>query len=81
MDARAPAARRKGRVRDRAVVLLVLGVVLWLPPLCGASLVEGRILGLPVPLFYIFAVWALLILGTVLLARPLAEASGDEGRR
>lgn len=55
------------------MALLLVGIVLLMPPVVGASLIDGRIGGIPVPLLYVFAVWALLITVARLLARGLNE--------
>lgn len=63
--------RRK--VRDRSIVLVLVGTVLLLPPVAGISLTDGSIGGIPAPLLYVFAVWAGLIAGAAALARTLLE--------
>ena len=65
-------ARRKAR--DRSIALLLVGAVLLMPPLIGVSLVDGTVAGLPIPLLYVFAVWAALIAGAAVLARPLQNS-------
>lgn len=49
-----------------------------MPPIAGIALIDEDIGGLPVPMLYLFTVWALLILGAALLARPLRD-SEDAG--
>jgi len=61
-------------IRDRSVALLLVGIVMLLPPIAGISLIDEKFLGVPVPLLYVFAVWALLIAGAALLARPLRNS-------
>lgn len=68
---------RRRKIRDRSMVLVLVGVTLFMPPAIGVSLIDGRIAGLPVPLLYVFGVWALLILAALLLARPLGETDGS----
>lgn len=65
-------SRRK--LRDRSIALLLAGIVLLMPPVVGISLVDGKIGGVPVPLLYVFIVWALLIAGAAVLARPLRDS-------
>ncbi len=65
-------AQRK--VRDRSLALLLTGIGVLLPPIAGISLIDVRVLGVPLPLLYVFAVWALLIAGAMLLARPLRDS-------
>ena len=76
MDDRATQHRRNQRTRDRALILLVLGVVLLLPPIARVFQLDGKIGGIPIALVYVFAVWGMLIAGTFLLARRLREADG-----
>jgi hypothetical protein len=65
-------SRRK--LRDRSIALVLVGVVLLMPPVAGISLIDGTFGGVPIPLLYVFAVWALLIAGAVVLARPLWDS-------
>ena len=75
-DRAQPLAERK--TRDRALILLILGVMLLLSPLASIFEVQGRVLGLPVIWLYIFAVWGLLIAGAAWLSSRLGEE--PEGR-
>lgn len=63
------------KTRDRALVLVLSGLLLLMPPLAHVSQAEARIGGLPLALVYLFVVWAALIVGARLLARPLAAQS------
>ena len=65
-------SRRK--LRDRSIALVLVGVILLMPPVVGISLIDGKLGGVPIPLLYVFAVWALLIAGAVALARPLRDS-------
>lgn len=65
-------SRRK--LHDRSIALVLVGVILLMPPVVGISLIDGKLGGVPIPLLYVFAVWALLIAGAVLLARPLRDS-------
>lgn len=64
--------------RDRSIILLIVGVCLLMPPLGDVFLLEGDLLGVPIPLLYVFTVWLLLIVGAVFLARPLQKS--DAGK-
>ena len=68
-------SRRKAR--GRSIALLLGGFAFLMPPIVGISLIEGEIGGMPVPMLYLFMVWALLILGAALLARPLRDGEDD----
>ena len=61
-------------IRDRSTALLLVGIVMLLPPIAGVSLVDGDIGGLPIPLLYVFVIWALLIAGAAAIARPLRDS-------
>ena len=62
------------KIRDRSIVLLILGTVLLMPPVAGLALTDGSIAGIPVPLLYVFAVWMLLITGAAGLSRSLRDS-------
>ena len=67
------------KVRDRSVVILILGAVLLLPPVGSIALIDATLIGLPVPVIYVFAVWALLIGVAASLARSLDQDMPSEG--
>lgn len=60
--------------RDRSIALLLVGTLLLLPPFAGIFLVDGRIAGIPIPLAYVLAVWALLIAGAAILSSTLRDS-------
>ena len=62
------------KTRDRAAILLLIGVVLFLPPFARAAMMDTQFAGIPLPVFYVFAVWIGLIAGAALIAGPLARA-------
>lgn len=67
-----PAAYRRRRLRDAALILPLAGATLLLGPLAGLG--AGRtVLGLPATLVWLFAVWLALILGARWLSRRLRE--------
>lgn len=63
--------RRK--VRDRSIALVLVGTVLLMPPIGGLARIDGTVFGIPIPLAYMFGVWAALIVGAFLLSRPLRD--------
>ncbi len=67
------------KLRDRSVVVLILGAVLLLPPVGSIALVDAALFGLPVPIIYVFAVWALLIAAAASLARGLDQDMPSDG--
>lgn len=74
MTDRADPQLSRRKLRDRSIALVLVGVVLLMPPVAGISLIDGKVGGVPIPLLYVFAVWALLIAGAVVLARPLWDS-------
>ncbi len=62
-----PLAARK--LRDRAMVLPVVGMVLLLPPVASTLAVPISVFGVPLIVIYLFGVWAVL----VWFARQLAH--------
>jgi len=67
--------RRKSR--DRSIALLIAGLVLLLPPMVGASIIDFRPFGIPFSLVYVFVVWALLIAGAAYLSRHLRPTANS----
>ncbi len=74
---RAQLQLRRRKVRDRSVVLLIVGAVLLLPPVGSISLIDLKLAGVPVPVFYVFAVWILLIAAAAFFARNQDPAQED----
>ncbi|MEL6794196.1 MAG: hypothetical protein AAFP78_12115 [Pseudomonadota bacterium] len=70
------AAHSSTRPRDAALLLPLAGLILFTPPLLGLFTVDVGVLGAPLIVCYVFAVWALLIFGSRKLARSL-DASGS----
>lgn len=64
---------RDSKVRDRALVLPLVGVLLLISPLAGIFQLEVKLAGVPFTLIYLFSVWALLIICAVALSRRLRE--------
>ncbi len=81
MADRAEHQRRARRTRDRALVLLLLGLVLLLPPVAQIFHLDSKIAGIPVTLLYLFTVWAVLIVGTAWLAPRLSETDDSQDPR
>ncbi len=67
---------RYQKVRDRALVLPLLGMLLLVSPLAGISQLDAKPFGVPFTLIYLFTVWAVLIAGACILATRLRD--GDE---
>lgn len=69
------------RTRELLVALLLLGVVLFAPPLLLVFNKAVRILGIPALYLYLFAAWAALIALVALAARRLADTEEIAGVR
>lgn len=67
------------KVEHAALFLVLLGALLFVPPLVTLMNIRARILGVPIEVVYLFVVWALLILGAIWLARRLPRQGGDGG--
>ena len=68
------------KARDAALILPLAGAVALLPPVAWVVVVDGRILGVPVVVAYVFAVWAALILAAWRLAGRLGPRGSMPGR-
>ena len=64
---------RDSKVRDRALVLPLVGALLLISPLAGIFLLEAKPAGIPFTLIYLFTVWALLIAAAATLSRRLRD--------
>ncbi len=67
------------RVRDAAAVLPLLGLFAWVPPVIGLFAGEGRVLGIPLIVAWLFGVWLALIVVAAWFSRRLPP--GDEIER
>lgn len=80
-----PPQRRVQGLRDRAVLLVVVGFLVLFPPFLLVADHPLRVAGAPLFLVYVFGVWGLLIAANGWLARSLdaadqaAEAERDSG--
>lgn len=64
--------------REAAALLLCLGVALLFPPLALIFAKPHNLLGIPLPVFYIFGTWLLLVLGAVAIARILPDTESSD---
>lgn len=74
MARRADQPLRHRKARDRAVILPLVGAILFLPPVAAVFRVDATVAGIPLLVLYIFAVWAGLILAAAALAPRLRES-------
>lgn len=70
--------RLKRRMREFALLVPLIGFVLFLTPILNVFTSDGDRPFLTPLVLYIFGVWASLILGAFLIARRLAEETGQE---
>jgi hypothetical protein len=78
-----PASTRPARLRDAAVVLPLLGLFAWMPPLIGLFSAPLHVFGVPLIVAWMFGVWLALILLALWFSRKLAaddmpDPDGDE---
>lgn len=67
------AAFAAARAEDAALLLPVLGALLFLPPLVGVFSTDARLFGVPLIVVWLFAAWGFLILLAWRLSRRLAR--------
>ncbi|MEM6460614.1 MAG: hypothetical protein AAF724_01720 [Pseudomonadota bacterium] len=65
--------RSRRKQRDRSMVLVLVGIALFVPPIVGVSQIDAKIGGVPVPLLFVFGAWALLIVAAFFLADRLSD--------
>lgn len=66
------------RVRDRSIIILLLGLALLVSPMASIFQIDAKLAGVPVTLIYLFAVWAILILGAAYLSRKLGHSEDTD---
>jgi hypothetical protein len=69
--------RRK--LTSAALVLTLLGTLLFMPPIASVFQIHRRVLGIPAEVIYLFLVWMLLVVGAWWLSRRLPHEGEDEG--
>lgn len=67
------------KARDRAIILLVVGLSLLVPPFAGIFQLDARIGGIPFTALYLFVVWGVLIAGAAALSRRLGDDAPNGG--
>ena len=72
-QARTDQPLRDSKVRDRALVLLLVGSLLLISPLAGVFQVDIKLAGVPFTLVYLFVVWGILIAGALALSHRLRD--------
>lgn len=73
-------ALRAAHARDAAIVLPVLGLLLFSPPLITLFASDAPVFGAPFIVVYLFAAWATLVAAALVLSRRLREGeAGEEG--
>lgn len=61
--------------REAAALLLCAGIVLLLPPIALIFAKPHDLLGIPLPVFYVFGIWVGLVIAAVVISRCLPDAS------
>lgn len=61
--------------REAAALLLCAGIVLLLPPLALIFAKPGYLLGIPLPVFYVFGIWIALVIAAVAISRCLPDTT------
>lgn len=64
------------RLRDASVLLPLIGVFLWMPPLISLFAVDRHLFGVPLVVVYLFGVWITLISCALWISRHLADRDG-----
>ncbi len=65
------------RLRDAALLVPILGIILWTIPLLWPVEEDGASIG-RFAIIYIFGVWVLLIVSTALIARALRQPDAED---
>jgi len=68
-------ALRHRKLRDRAAILPLAGIILLMPPVADIFELHAKLAGIPFALIYILTVWVLLIAGACALSWPLRHAA------
>ncbi len=66
------------RLRDVAVLLPLLGLFAWMPPIIGLFSGNAHFFGVPVIVAWLFGVWVVLIASALALSRRLGTGDEDE---
>jgi len=69
--------RRK--LTSAALVLTLLGALLFMPPIARVFQIQRLVLGIPAEVIYLFLVWVLLVVGAWWLSTRLPRGDEDEG--
>ena len=66
------------KVIERALLLPLIGLLLFIPPIAGIFDINALIAGIPFTVIYLFVVWGLLIISAYRLSRTLVYLDEDE---
>lgn len=64
--------------REAAALLVYAGAALLFPPLALIFAKSGQVLGIPLPVFYIFGTWLALVAGAIFLSRLLPKTESTD---
>jgi hypothetical protein len=65
------------KIREKAALLLGLGIVLFMPPVALIFAKPHMLWGIPLPVLYIFVLWLALIGGVRFVSKRLPPGSTD----
>lgn len=71
------ASSRSTRLRDAAVVLPLLGLFAWMPPVIGLFAASRQVLGVPLIVAWLFGVWLALIVVAFWFSRRLDDEAAE----
>ncbi|MEL6678505.1 MAG: hypothetical protein AAFQ51_07350 [Pseudomonadota bacterium] len=77
MESAPPSPDPRARWRDAALLLPLVGLLLFLPPLISVFFSTRPVLGVPLIVAYVFGAWLALICLTAWLSRRLTDTDGD----
>ncbi len=69
---------QSARLRDASVLLPLIGVFLWMPPLISLFAVDRQLFGIPLVVVYLFGVWLALIVCALWISRHLSASDSIE---
>ena len=75
---RADSSLSARKLRESAILVPVVGLVALMPPVAGIFALPGKVLGVPLPVAYVFLVWIALILAARAVGRRLDRARRRE---
>jgi hypothetical protein len=69
------------KFRDAILILALLGVWLFMPPMLDVFSQRASVFGMPLIVVYVFGVWLILIGVTALLSSRISDSAAEPGGR